>query len=141
MELNLTDEELKQPVTSALAGNAAANRFQAIGDASGSSMQPPVSTSSPEPTRNAGEAGALQANLQPQTLNLNADDDNNSIFNAGGASDDFGSGMGCLPSEERLNQERAELIEVYLKMKQGIQTFESVSTNHFSSLSLRGLTD
>ena len=42
---------------------------------------------------------------------------------------DFMSGMGPMPSEE-LHQERAELIEIYLKMKQGCQTYEQTAAQY-----------
>ena len=80
-------------------------------DTSSSSMQPPISTSSPEPTRNVAGSSDVAAQ-EPPTLNLNHPG-NNSTFNVGVGSDDLGGsgiGMACPPSEERLSDERAELI-------------------------------
>lgn len=37
---------------------------------------------------------------------------------------DFLSGTESLKTEEREQQERVELIEIYLKMKQGVDTFQ-----------------
>ena len=58
------------------------------------------------------------------TFNAASENEQSSIINQGEGGSDFASGLGCLPTEERLTQERAELIEIYIKMRQGMEAFE-----------------
>ena len=74
----------------------------AIGDASSySNMQPPISTSSPERSKNQHS---------------------NDYFGANMPGSEFG--LDCLPTEERQDYERASLIEIYMRMKHAVDGFE-----------------
>ena len=86
-------------------------------ETSGASLQPPISTSSPDALSWPNGNQSQEEQINGRAAHYQEGDS------------DF---IGNQPTEERLAQERAELIDVFLKMKQGIATHESVSIlRHF----------
>ena len=90
-------------------------------ETSGASLQPPVSTSSPDALSWPNGAQSQEEQNQWQNAGKAAH------YQEGDS--DF---VGNPPTEERMAQERAELIDIFLKMKQGIATHQSVSSQRIS---------
>ena len=112
--MNKSDQQIEVP---SMGGG------EAIGDVSDLSMQPPISTSSPEP----GQGRPGRSEQQNDASHLNQD---SSLMNPAGTSDDFRNPGSLQEEAVDLEQERADLIEVYLKMKQGVATYEGAAEHY-----------